>query len=74
MTRTFARPDSEATAGAFFNQEDRQLAGNLLYKVLENLTVGIGYKRTRAVPAFGDVNRQAVTSSFGTQAVYTLEF
>jgi len=74
MTRTFARPDSEATAGAFFNQEDRQLAGNLLYKAMENLTLGIGYRRTRAVPAFGDVNRQAVTSSFGTQAVYTLEF
>ena len=74
MTRTFARPDSEATAGAFFNQEDRQLAGNLLYKAMENLTLGIGWRRTRAVPAFGDVNRQAVTSSFGTQAVYTLEF
>ncbi|MBI3507203.1 MAG: hypothetical protein HY059_20400 [Proteobacteria bacterium] len=74
MTRTFAKPDNAAVNGAFYNQEDRQLAGNLLYKVLENLTLGIGYRKTRAVPAFGDVNRQAVTHSFGTQAVYTMEF
>ncbi|MFM8799943.1 MAG: hypothetical protein ACKOEE_05210 [Tagaea sp.] len=74
MTRTFARPDNEAVAGAFFNQEDRQVAANLLYKVWDDLTLGAGYRKTRAVPVFGNVNRQAVTNSFGAQAVYTLEF
>jgi hypothetical protein len=74
MTRTFARPDSETATGAFFNQEDRQVAANLLYKVWDELTVGAGYRKTRAVPVFGNVNRQAVTNSFGVQAVYSLEF
>lgn len=74
MTRTFARPDSENVSGAFFNQEDRQVAANILYKVWDELTVGAGYRKTRAVPVFGNVNRQAVTNSFGVQAVYTLEF
>jgi len=74
MERTFARPDNEAAAGAFYNQQDRQLAANLLYRVLENLTLGIGYRKTRAVPAFGDVAHQATTHGFGTQAVYTMEF
>jgi hypothetical protein len=74
MTRTFARPDNEAANGAFYNQQDRQLAGNLLYKVLDNLTLGVGYKKSRAVPAFGDTSRQAVTHTLGAQAVYALEF
>lgn len=74
MTRRFDDANSSATTGTFFNQEDRQLAANLLYKLLENLTLGVGYRKTRAVPAFGDVTRQATTHSFGAQAVYTLEF
>ncbi len=74
MTRTFDRPDAEATSGAFFNQQDRQIAGNLLYKVLDNLTLGVGWKRTLAVPAFGTTNSQALTRGAGAQAVYTVEF
>ncbi len=74
MTRRFDDANSAAATGAFFNQEDRQLAANLLYKVIENLTLGVGYRKTRAVPAFGDVTRQATTHSVGAQAVYTLEF
>jgi hypothetical protein len=74
MTRRFADANNAATTGTFFNKEDRQLAANLLYKLLDNLTLGVGYRKTRAVPAFGDVTRQATTHSFGAQAVYTLEF
>jgi hypothetical protein len=74
MTRRFDDANSSAATGTFFNQEDRQLAANLLYKLFEDLTLGIGYRKTRAVPAFGDVTRQATTHSFGAQAVYTLEF
>lgn len=74
MTRTFAKPDSAATSGDFFNQQDRQIAVNLLYKVMEDLTVGIGWKRTKAVPAFGNVNAQATTSTVGAQVVYGFEF
>ncbi len=74
MTRRFDDANIAAVAGAFFNQEDRQLAANLLYKVFEDLTLGVGYRKTRAVPAYGDVTRQATTHSFGAQAVYTLEF
>jgi hypothetical protein len=74
MTRRFDDADSAAALGTFYNQEDRQIAGNLLYKVLENLTLGVGYRKTRAVPAFGDVNRQAVTHTLGAQAVYVVEF
>lgn len=74
MTRTFAKPDSAATSGDFFNQQDRQIAVNLLYKVMEDLTVGIGWKRTKAVPAFGNVNAQATTSTIGAQVVYGFEF
>jgi hypothetical protein len=74
MTRTFARPDNENTAGAFYNQEDRQVATNLLYKVMEDLTLGIGYRKVRAVPAIGDTGRQATTESLGIQAVYLINF
>ena len=74
MTRTFGRPDNEAASGAFFNQQDRQVAGNLLYKVLDNLTLGVGWKRTLAVPVAGNVNSQARTQAVGVQAVYALEF
>jgi hypothetical protein len=74
MTRTFAKPDGVATSGDFYNQQDRQIAANLLYKVMEDLTVGIGWKRTKAVPAFGNVNAQANTSAIGAQAVYSFEF
>jgi hypothetical protein len=74
MTRTFGRPDAEATSGAFYNQQDRQVAANLLYKVVDNLTLGVGWKRTLAVPVAGNTNGQALTRSVGAQAVYTVEF
>lgn len=74
MTRTFGRPDAEATSGAFYNQQDRQIAANLLYKVMEDLTLGVGWKRTLAVPASGNTNSQALTRTVGVQAVYTVEF
>jgi hypothetical protein len=74
MTRRFDEANSSAATGTFFNQQDRQLAGNLLYKVIDNLVLGIGYRKTQAVPPFGDVTRQATTHTLGAQAVYTLEF
>lgn len=74
MTRRFDDANSSAAAGTFFNQQDRQVAANLLYKALDNLTLGVGYKKTKAVPPFGDVTRQATTHTLGVQAVYTLEF